>query len=145
MVTKIVSDASLVVKWFLEDETEVEWARKVQEDFIEEKIELWAPDIINFETANAFNVAVIRKRISKRVAREFLTDFLQFKIFTFETNKIIIPTLNLALDFKLSVYDASYIALAELKNCNFYTEDKRLVNKLKGKVPFVKWLGDYRK
>lgn len=145
MVTKIVSDASLVVKWFLEDETEVEQAKKIQEDFIEEKIELWAPDIINFEVANAFNIAVLRKRILKRVAREFLADFLQFKIFTFETDKIIIPTLNLALDFKLSVYDASYVALAKLEKCDFYTGDKRLVNKLKGKVPFVKWLGDYRK
>lgn len=33
--------------------------------------------------------------------------------------------------------------LEELKDCELWTNDRRLVNSLGGKVPTVKWLGDY--
>jgi predicted nucleic acid-binding protein len=42
-----------------------------------------------------------------------------------------------------TVYDATYLALAELQGCPFWTADKRLFDQVKVKIPFVKWLGDY--
>jgi predicted nucleic acid-binding protein len=50
----------------------------------------------------------------------------------------------IATDLGLAtVYDATYLALAELRGCEFWTADERLVNRVKGRLPFVKWLGDY--
>jgi predicted nucleic acid-binding protein len=51
---------------------------------------------------------------------------------------------EIATDFGLTtVYDATYLALAELRGCEFWTADERLFNAVKDKFSFVKWLGLY--
>jgi predicted nucleic acid-binding protein len=42
-----------------------------------------------------------------------------------------------------TVYDATYLALAELRGCEFWTADERLYNQVKDKLAFVKWPGNY--
>jgi predicted nucleic acid-binding protein len=42
-----------------------------------------------------------------------------------------------------TVYDVTYLALAELQGCPFWTADKRLFDQVKVKMPFVQWLGGY--
>jgi predicted nucleic acid-binding protein len=42
-----------------------------------------------------------------------------------------------------TVYDASYLALAQLRGCEFWTADERLFNQVKDGLAFVKWLGNY--
>ena len=41
-----------------------------------------------------------------------------------------------------TVYDAHYLALAELRNCEFWTADARLYKKCKEKLLYVYHLGD---
>jgi predicted nucleic acid-binding protein len=51
---------------------------------------------------------------------------------------------EISIDLGLAtVYDATYLALAELRGCEFWTADERLLNRATGKLAFVKWLGDY--
>ena len=51
---------------------------------------------------------------------------------------------EVAADFGLTtVYDATYLALAELRGCEYWTADERLFNQVKDKLSFVKWLGNY--
>ena len=51
---------------------------------------------------------------------------------------------EIATDFGFAtVYDATYLALAELQGCEFWTADERLFNQVKDKLSFVKWLGHY--
>ena len=42
-----------------------------------------------------------------------------------------------------AVYDAFYLALAQLLGCAFWTADQNLVNTLPDRLPFVRWLGHY--
>lgn len=42
-----------------------------------------------------------------------------------------------------AVYDAYYVALAQLLECDLWTNDQRLLRALGGGLPFVKWIGDY--
>jgi predicted nucleic acid-binding protein len=42
-----------------------------------------------------------------------------------------------------TVYDATYLALAELRGCEFWTADERLFNQVKDQLAFVKWLENY--
>ena len=42
-----------------------------------------------------------------------------------------------------TVYDATYLALAELRGCEFWTADERLFHQVKDTLPFVKWLRNY--
>jgi len=51
---------------------------------------------------------------------------------------------EIAAEFGAStVYDATYLALAELRGCEFWTADQRLFNQVKDKLSFVKYLGTY--
>jgi len=42
-----------------------------------------------------------------------------------------------------TVYDATYLARAELHGCEFWTADERLFQKVRDTLPFVKWLRNY--
>jgi predicted nucleic acid-binding protein len=42
-----------------------------------------------------------------------------------------------------TVYDATYLALAELRRCEFWTADERLFQRVKDTLTFVKWLRNY--
>lgn len=42
-----------------------------------------------------------------------------------------------------TVYDATYLALAELRGCEFWTADERLFQQVKDTLSFVKWLRNY--
>ena len=42
-----------------------------------------------------------------------------------------------------TVYDATYLALAELQECEFWTADERLFHRVKNQLAFIKWLGNY--
>jgi predicted nucleic acid-binding protein len=39
-------------------------------------------------------------------------------------------------------YDAQYLALADLLGCELWTADRRLVNAVGGKLPWVRWIGE---
>jgi len=42
-----------------------------------------------------------------------------------------------------TIYDATYLALAELRGCEFWTADERLFHRVQDTLPFVKWLRNY--
>ena len=42
-----------------------------------------------------------------------------------------------------TVYDATYLALAELRGCDFWTADGRLFDQVGKHLPFVRWLGSF--
>lgn len=42
-----------------------------------------------------------------------------------------------------AAYDAHYLALAEMMNCEFWTADRRLFNVVKDELSWVHWLGKH--
>jgi len=53
---------------------------------------------------------------------------------------------ELAKKFNLPrTYDMQYLAVAELENCELWTNDKRLANSLQGKVKRIRWVGEHIK
>lgn len=53
--------------------------------------------------------------------------------------------MELAHQFNLpATYDPHYLALAEREGCEYWTADARLWNTVKGKLAWVRWLGDYQ-
>ena len=42
-----------------------------------------------------------------------------------------------------TAYDAHYLVVAQVLNCEFWTADQRLVNAARDTFPWIKWLGDY--
>jgi predicted nucleic acid-binding protein len=74
-----------------------------------------------------------------------LIQFLAFPVVLQSSPSLHEHALSLTAKFDLSAgYDAHYLALAEQLECAFWTDDRRLLRQLNGKVPYVNWIGDYR-
>lgn len=142
-VERLVIDSSVAIKWRLRDETELAQADAVQDDFVAGQIALLVPTLFDYEIGNILKVAVTRNRLSAVDAVLALADFKAINIERHEFLPFQGRAFSLALQYQRSVYDASYLALAEAYGLDFYTGDKRLYNAVNGVFPWVKWIGDY--
>lgn len=117
----IVIDASVLANVLGDDEQDGRRARQELRD-----AEMAAPDLVDVET-----VAVLRKRwlAGTLSDQRFATAIEDLEQLTLER----VPTLRLmhrAYELRANVtpYDASYLALAELLDCDLLTADRRLAN-----------------
>ena len=134
-----VIDASVAVKWFLE-ESDTEDALRLQSDFFEGLLSLRVPSIFPYEVMNALHFS---RRYSRRELLESARDvdrcgFQMVPLF----GDYLERTVNLALTSGTTVYDASYLALAALEDCLLYTADEALLA-LDGSRAQVRHIRDY--
>ena len=123
---KAVVDASVVVKWFVSEENSTE-ALTLRDAFVGAQLELFAPSLMPFEVVNALYRASDEERFllesSKSLAKygihlQGLSGPLLEKVVRTERRN------------GVSVYDASYLALAEHIGCMLYTADQDLLKRL---------------
>jgi len=141
-VEEVVVDASVVVKWFVVEEDR-EKALRIRDDYIEGKLALSAPSLMPFEVMNAVRCAR-RDMDAERLSQinESLSLYgIKLHNLREEYAK---ATIRTALDNDITIYDASYIALAEHLQTTMYTADKDLVGNLQEKSKVhARHLGDY--
>lgn len=115
MKTKaVVVDASYVLSWLLPDESRPTLAPSQRV----------APELLKYEIINALRSNVTRERIDKSIAKKLLNELANWQI---EYQKIdMVEALELALLYKISGYDASYLWLAKKLKCKLLTWDKKL-------------------
>lgn len=125
--TKIVIDASVIIKWFIE-EHDSEIANQVKEDYQKQIIDLSTPDLLSYEVLNVlrFKPSMGENDLCK-VAKD-LEDF-QLEKFTFEGDTAK-KTVKLSLKYGITVYDAAYVSLAAFHKSCFLTADEKLTTKL---------------
>lgn len=139
-----VVDASVVLKWYLRDEEYLEKATSILLDFARGKNYLLAPSLIQYEVANAVNVARRRGRLPYDLSKESLEDFLSLGLYLADGTDLILPAFHLSSQLDIALYDALYLSLAETLSVRFITADEQLYKYLKGRVPYVMWVGDYK-
>ena len=144
MTKSCIIDASVCLKWYLDDEECVESARQLLSDYGNGQITIVVPNFFFVEVANALNVAVIRKRLDDEKAFEFLQNILELNIFTLTDTNLLVLAWKIARLYSCSVYDTEYVAGAYHLDCNLYTGDKRLYNALRNSLPIIKWIGNYK-
>jgi predicted nucleic acid-binding protein len=140
----ICVDASLAVKWILEEE-ESDRAKALYRETLHAGEPIVAPPLLPIEVTN-----ILRQRmrasdgLTRDEARALLDDFLAFPIDLHNPAGLHRRALLLADDYGLpAAYDAHYVALAEFAGCDLWTADARLLKNLSGRLPFVKALGEY--
>jgi predicted nucleic acid-binding protein len=130
-VTRYVIDASIVLKWFLRDEADGLSSLAVLERFLTGTVDLIAPALLEFEVINGLRIAGKRGRMSNEsieaAARAFLDLDLRFVPLSFYAEK----ALKIAEKYDLSVYDASYLALAADSGIDLLTADEKLLKAAK--------------
>jgi predicted nucleic acid-binding protein len=132
-----------MVQWLLPEAHSAQVASLLETTLLNNDV-IVAPPLLPFEIANA---------LRKRVARNLLphTDAEQL-VQHFDTLPISLRTplylhrraLDVAETYGLpAVYDGCYIALSQRLGCDFWTDDERLLNTLRNRLPFVRWIGSY--
>ena len=124
---EIVIDASVVVKWFIE-ENDSEKALLLRDSFIGGKVELYVPPLLYFEVLNALKYSQLFEPSELEEAGESLENY-GFKVITIK-NEIRNYMINAAINYDLSIYNASYLGLSIGLEMLFCTADEKIIKKL---------------
>ena len=123
----LIVDASVAVKWFVE-ETLHDEARRL----LKPPREIEAPDFILIEVANASWKKAARKEISNDQARAIVHMIPQFIPVLLPSSKLLERATALAIELVHPVYDCLYIACAEMTGGAVVTADNRLRKVVEG-------------
>lgn len=129
MNTDIILDASIIVALYLPEEYS-SWAQ----DTVNAHRLPHILDLTMYEVFNALWKASLRKKMPVKITRTVLTSAKKFmkdlcRIHSYE--EVIDIAFNLSLKHGITVYDASYLALAKKLGLKLATLDKELKEKLK--------------
>lgn len=139
----ICVDASVAVKWILVEEHS-EAALALSATAAEAGEAIVAPQLLLFEVTNVLRQRMRRQGLTLPEARHLLGAFLRRPIFLRSPPGLHDRALVVANSFDLAAaYDAHYVALAQLLGCDFWTDDRRLLGALGGRLPLVRWIGDF--
>jgi predicted nucleic acid-binding protein len=143
--SKVCVDASLAIK-LLVQEPYSDQAAFLWQTWVEKDVERIAPAFFPFEVASTIRHKYIRKQLTEEEAEEV------FNIFTMLSFTVLMPEALLKEAWDMSrelelptLYDTAYLALAKISDCEFWTADEVLISSLRGRLPWVRWIGGYCK
>jgi predicted nucleic acid-binding protein len=132
----IILDASVVVKWFSEEEY-TDKALEIRERIRMGEEKVVVPDLLLYELANAlkYNPNFDANDVSDALTSIFDMDM---DIVT-PIPETINSAVTLAFEYNITVYDAFYVALAKETELTFITADRRLCERVSN-LDFVKFI-----
>lgn len=136
-------DANIVVA-LVTAETSSQKALALWTEWMTSEIEPVAPRLLHYEVTSVMRRKVVRGSMQLEDASRSLREALALDI------AVIDPAGLSALAFELAdrlrqpaAYDAHYLALSELLDCECWTADERLYNAIHAQVPRLRWLGHF--
>lgn len=141
---EVCVDAGLAVKVVV-PEPDSDKADALFNEWANDGKQLIAPPFFDVETDSILRQKVVlRKEFTPEQAEVAFVKLQALPIQLFSVPGQRQRAWEIATDFHFAtVYDATYLALAALRGCEFWTADERLFNRVKDKLPLVKWLGNY--
>lgn len=117
-----VIDTSVVVKWYnQENEEYILKAQKILDDFGQGRISLLAPDLIGIELINVF---IKGKKLKSVEIKILLNNFFQLPLIMKEPTEQLLFQANVtAQENNITSYDALFVALAKLEECQLISDD----------------------
>ena len=138
-LARVVLDSSVVIKWFREGEASRDKALELRQAYLDGHLSILFPDLLIYEIANVLRYKPDLSREQVRLAVQSLFD-MGIDIVGI-TTQVIGQSIELAYDYEVTVYDASFIALAMESDAHFVTADERLFRKV-SMLEHVHFLGD---
>ncbi len=117
----LVVDASVAAKW-IKPEIHSNHAT----DILQGPYTLLAPDLLWPEVGNILWKSVQRQEITPVEAREGLRTLLRYPLVVVPGQSLIPTALEIALQYRQTVYDALYVVLATTRDCQLVTADSLL-------------------
>jgi predicted nucleic acid-binding protein len=138
-VTDYVVDASVAVKWVVQEDYSEQAAKMLEGD------SLHAPAHWMAETVNALWGKVLRGALTADAATERAEALLNAPVRVHALPGLVQNALSLSMAHGITVYDSLYVALAIASGLKLITDDRTLIQKLSASsVPpgLFMWVGD---
>lgn len=122
MSTKIVVDSSVIVKWLNDvDEINLDQANKLLADGLKGSIDLLAPELAKYEIGN---VLLLKKKLSSEEIKTPLRTLYALPIqFITESEDLSKITYDMAFEYGVTYYDASFMSIAKQYGATLITEN----------------------
>lgn len=131
----MVLDASVALKWFIDEDKSSE-ARRLVRLIKQDKVSVYVPPIFPFEVVNILS---LKENISSQSLFASIGFLYSLNLRPgINSEEFLVKSATLSKNFKITVYDASYVALAQDLKIGFLTADKKLKDKVK--LSFIKLL-----
>ena len=143
MSGSVVVDASLAVKWLVEEE-DSDKAHAVLQSWVAQDITRIAPYLMPFEVANALHRRVVRGELNVRDSARMIARLLESRLELHQPPGLHIRAMQIASELRQgAAYDAHYLALAESIGCDLWTADERFYRSTSRSIRNVRWLGEF--
>lgn len=141
---EVCIDASLAIKVVVA-EPDSDKADALFAHFADQGARLIAPVFFAVETDSILRQkVVVRKELTSEQAEASFAKLVALPIQLLSVSAQRERARELSSKFKLAtVYDATYLALAELLGCDFWTADRRLFDGVRDSLPFVRSLDEF--
>jgi len=124
---RLTVDASVVSRWFVPGEEYESQALKLRNDYAEGSVDLNAPHLLVFEVANALWKAVRRQLADVQTAVKLYKAFHNLRPEIIDLGLEDFATImKLAVEHRLTAYDASYIVTALKTRSTLISADNAL-------------------
>ena len=138
---RVVLDASVILKWYLLDEAHGTQALALLQQCAAGKLEILAPSLLTYELMNGLVIAGRRARLDQSTISLSFSGFMNLGIRFYDISFFADKVLQYCRFYGRSVYDSSYMALAEQEGVDLITADERLFNSVQKDLPWVRWIG----
>jgi len=131
---KFVLDASIALKWFFPKEKNSNIARSALEKIKKGEIKIFVPQIFFFEV---INVMKTKAKTTPEDVLYAINKLFSLSLVTKTVDSGLLSKANFyAQKYDLTIYDASYIAVAKINNATLITADEKMAKKTN--LKFVK-------
>lgn len=139
MTAACVLDASVVARWWLTDPhtDTVRASRALLDAHLSGELAVHIPDLLYLEVANALWKASRFGHWQPPDVKHAVEDLGELPLERHEHAPILPAATDLAITYEITVYDACYIALAGDLGLPLFTADRRLLDRLAGRLPQV--------
>lgn len=134
-----ILDSSIIVKWFRQEEVLAEQALRLRQACLVGQLHVATPELMIYEVGNALRY---KAELSTKEVVEAVQSLFSFPLEIIPLSpKLAGRAIEIARAYDETVYDATFIALAESLGADFITADEKLAQRLGSSLPFVRFLG----
>ena len=139
----VVVDASLAFKWLVREDNS-DQAQAISRSWANDGVQAAAPHLLPVEVANALHRRVLLGELTVEDAVRLLQHLLASGIELREDPNLHARAMQIAGQLRQgAVYDAHYLALADILGCEYWTADERFYRAAVPVSQRVRWIGEF--
>ena len=139
----VCADAGILIKLVVAEE-DSDRADALWERWKEDGVKVVSPGLLLFELTSVLRKKGHRGLLSPEERERAFDTVHRLPVQVLTPSDLHRRAWELATRFnRPAAYDAHYLALAEMMNCEFWTADRRLFNVVKDELSWVHWLGKH--